>query len=184
MSTVCRVTILPIFCTWCHIHILQCDSTSLSRTGVLQPQSIGNLPSQALHLGHMSTISRMTPHLRPCAWGHMSNSLPGELPPQNLHLGSHVDSLQGDPSPYTQHLGSNVHTLQGDNPPRHSSWGYMSTVSVVTPTYQTLHLWSPNHSLQGDNTPQTVHMGSHVHILQGNPTSLTLYGVSQPQSSV
>ena len=95
----------------------------------------------------------------------MSNSLPGELPPQSLHLESHVNSLQGDLSPYTQHLGSNVHTLQDNNPPRPCSWGYTSTVSIVTPTYQTLHLWSPNHSLQGDSTPQIVYMGSHVHIL-------------------
>ena len=113
----------------------------------------------------MFIISRMTPHPRPCTWGHMYNSLPGELPPQNLHLVSHFDSLQGDMSVYTQHLGSNVHILQGDNPPRPCFWGYTSTVSIVTPTYQTLHLWSPNHSLKGDNTPQIMYMGSHVHIL-------------------
>ena len=58
-----------------------------------------------------------------------------------------------------------MHTLQDDNPPIPWSWGYMSTVSIVTPTYQTLHLWSPNHCLQGDNTPQIMYMGSHIHIL-------------------
>ena len=67
-------------------------------------------------------------------------------------------------------------------------WVHMSTVSMVTTTYQVhkstfirvthsqnLYVWSHIHSLLGVTPPQTWDPGSHVHWPQGNPTSQTLY---------
>ena len=64
--------------------------------GVTLPQSL-YLLTRTCTLGHMFTISRLTPpHQNFYLWSHL-HSLQGDIP-QMLNLWSHVQRFQGDPT--------------------------------------------------------------------------------------
>ena len=96
----------------------------------------GNLPLSHYTWDHTSTVSRITAS-------------------QTLYMRSHVFGSQGDPS-QTLYLGSHVHSFYCDHPPRHCTWAYTLTVSIMMPFPRpcTWVLCTHIHILQGDSLPR------------------------------
>ena len=145
MSSVPRVT-SPRHCIWgSHIQSLPC-AFSQTQYLVTHVHSLwGDVISQTLYVGHMSTVSSVNPHPDP---------IPGVryLPPpedtlHTLYLRSHLQNIQDDIPTKILHLVSPVHSLQCDLIPRPCTWEHTLVQSPqADPSSQTLSLVSRPHS--------------------------------------
>ena len=97
----------------------------------------GDVISQTMYLGHMSTVSSVNPHSDPVPGVKYLPSPEDTL--HTLYLRSHLQNIQDDIPTQILHLVSPVHSLQCDHPPRPCTWGQISAVSRLTPSL-TLYL--------------------------------------------
>ena len=99
-----------------HIQSLLC-AFSQTQYLVTQVHSLwGDVISQTLYVGHMSTVSSVNPHPDPVARVRYLPSPEDTL--HTLYLRSHLQNIQDDIPTKILHLVLPVHSLQCDHPPR------------------------------------------------------------------
>ena len=127
----------------------------------------------------MSTVSRVTPHSRPCLWVHTS-TVSRVTPPSRSCTQSLMSTVSrvtplpdSEPgvthSPYLGWQPLIVPTREvkfpqspGLSPPRPCTCRHISTVSRVTPHSRPFS-WGHTSSLNGETLPQALYLASQVH---------------------